>query len=30
MTIAESISKYGDTAVDSIGKEMRQMSEKHV
>jgi hypothetical protein len=30
MTIAESISKYGDTAVDSIDKEMRQMCEKHV
>jgi hypothetical protein len=30
MTIAESISKYGDTAIDSIDKEMRQMCEKHV
>jgi Reverse transcriptase (RNA-dependent DNA polymerase) len=30
MTIAESISKYGNTAVDSIDKEMRQMCEKRV
>jgi hypothetical protein len=29
MTIAESITKYGDTAVDSIDKEMRQLREKH-
>ena len=30
MTVSESISNFGDTAVDSIDKEMRQMCDKHV
>jgi hypothetical protein len=30
MTVSESISKFGDTAVDSIDNEMRQMCDKHV
>ena len=30
MTVSESISKFGDTAVDSIDKEMRQMFDKDV
>jgi hypothetical protein len=30
MSISESIHKFGDTAVDSITKEIKQMLEKHV
>jgi hypothetical protein len=30
MTVSESISKFGDTAVESIDKEMRQMCDKQV
>jgi Reverse transcriptase (RNA-dependent DNA polymerase) len=30
MSISESIDKFGDTAVDSITKEIKQMLEKHV
>ena len=28
MTVSERISKFGDTAIDSIDKEMRQMCDK--